>query len=169
MQQGKSLPSRWQRLLAVEMPQYFAGVACVLGLVGLVGCTSGSLSGSTYSRSDARKGYSVETGRILAVREVYIEGEATAAGRASGAAVGYAVGRDASRDSYIPRAAGGIVGGVVGGMAEQAVTGESGLELTVALDNKPGTLVVIQDDDVRFAPGDSVRILRGNGQVRVQR
>jgi outer membrane lipoprotein SlyB len=144
-------------------------VLSILGLAGFIGCTSNSLSGSSYSRSDARKGYAVESGEIVAVKEIYIHGEATSLGRVSGAAVGYAIGRDVGSGSYVPRAVGGVVGGVAGGAVEETVTGEHGLELTVALDNGRGTILVVQDDDVHFTPGDRVRILRGNGQVRVQR
>jgi outer membrane lipoprotein SlyB len=139
----------------------------VLGLLTLIACTSTSLSGSSYSRSDARKGYQVESGEVVSVRPVYIHGEATALGRAGGAAVGYAVGRDLIPKYYTPRAVGGVVGGVVGGEAEKAVTGETGVELTMALENG-GTIVIVQDDDVDFVPGDRVRVLHGNGQTRAQ-
>ena len=45
---------------------------------------------------------------------------------------------------------------------EKAVTAENGLEITVDMD-RGGTLLIVQSADVRFVPGERVRVLRGRG------
>ncbi|MGB5249846.1 MAG: hypothetical protein WBO47_09485, partial [Gammaproteobacteria bacterium] len=51
---------------------------------------------------------------------------------------------------------------VAGRGVEKAATAENGLEISVEMDNG-GVLLIVQSDDVSFAPGERVRVLRGRG------
>lgn len=140
------------------------GVAVTLAaLLCAAGCAD-SLSGRTYSRSDARQAYSVSYGEIVAVDAVRIEGEASILGTGGGAAIGYRLGRlvGSGDSSRLAGAVAGTAGAVAGREVEKAATGEEGLEITVRMD-RGDTLLIVQSADVQFAPGERVRVLRGRG------
>ena len=54
----------------------------------------------------------------------------------------------------------GVAGAVAGAAIERKVTAEEGLEITVRLDGDT-TIAVVQAADVRFVPGERVRVLFG--------
>jgi outer membrane lipoprotein SlyB len=63
--------------------------------------------------------------------------------------------------------AGAIIGGMAGAAAEEGITRQDGLEITVRLDSGR-TIAVVQAADVQFRPGDRVRVLYGrDGTTRV--
>jgi outer membrane lipoprotein SlyB len=104
------------------------------------------------------------------VRFVVIEGTKTAVGPAAGAAVGGIAGRSvgdgAVRD--IATVAGGVAGGIAGAATEEAVTRRQGVEVTVRLDN--GKIIAVVQEvaaNVRFSPGDRVRVLTLGNTTRV--
>ena len=136
-----------------------------IALALLAGC-AGGLGGGDYSRSDARRAWRVQYAEVLRVEPVRIEGEHSALGTAGGAAVGYSLGRvvgDGS-GSRVAGAAGAVAGAVAGREAEEALTAEDGLEITLRLE-RGGMLVVVQSADVAFSPGERVRVLRGRGDA----
>ena len=122
-----------------------ATVAMVVaaGLV-LSGCPA-SMSGSAYSRDQARQAQEVQLGRVQSVRQVMIEGTKSGVGAVSGAALG----------------------GLAGSAIEEGVTRQPGLEITVRLDNGR-TLAVTQAADEPFYVGDRVQVLTSyDGTARV--
>lgn len=138
--------------------------ACVAVLGG---CAS-SMSGSAYSRDQARQAQEVEMGVVESVRQVQIEGTKTPIGAAAGAAVGGIAGSNVGGGKG--QAVGAILGAVGGGLAgaaiEEGVTRKPGLEITVRLDS--GRLIAVtQEADENFAPGERVRVLTGGGVTRV--
>jgi outer membrane lipoprotein SlyB len=137
-----------------------AAVACGLAVVG---CARG-LGGDEYSRRDARQGYQVEYGEVTRVEPVTIEGEYTSLGTTGGGLVGYSLGRIVGdgNTSRVAGAVGSVAGAVVGREVEKAATTVGGLAITVDLD-RGSSLLIVQSDDVAFAPGERVRVIRGRG------
>ncbi len=130
----------------------------------IMAACAGGLGGRDYDRDDVRRAYRAEWGRVASVVPVDIEGQYTELGTVGGAAVGYSLGRiigDGS-GSRVAGAVGGVAGAVAGREIEKAVTGESGLEITVDMD-RGDTLVIVQSDEVGFRPGERIRVLFGRG------
>lgn len=140
----------------------------VLGL--FQGCAS-NLSGSSYSRDEARKIQTVEYATVEGVRPVIIEGTKTQIGTASGAIIGGVAGSTVGEGagSDIMTAVGGVVGGLAGAAAEEGLTRRQGIEITLRKEKDGQIISVVQQADPKetFQLGDRVRILRVGGQVRV--
>jgi outer membrane lipoprotein SlyB len=139
-------------------------------VAALSGCAS-SRSGEVYSRDQARRVQTVQLGTVESVKPVKIEGTksglGTVGGGVAGGVAGSTIGSGAG--STLAALGGAIVGAVAGTAGEEAVTRKNGLEITVKLDSGP-TLVVVQEADVAYAPGDRVRVLTGSdGVTRVAR
>lgn len=133
----------------------------------LAGCPAG-LGGKDYSRSQARSAQEVRMGVVASVREVSIEGTKTPIGAGAGAVVGGVAGSTvgSGRGSAVGTTVGAVLGGLGGAAAEEAVTRQKGLEITVKLDS--GRLLAItQAADEEFRIGDRVRVLTGGGVTRV--
>ncbi len=133
----------------------------------LAGCPAG-LGGSDYSRSQARSVQEVQMGVVESVREVTIEGTKTPIGAGAGAVVGGVAGSTVGggRGSVVGAAVGAVLGGVGGAAAEEAVTRQKGVEITVKLDS--GRMIAVtQAADQEFRAGDRVRVLTGGGVTRV--
>ena len=133
----------------------------------LAGCPAG-LGGKDYSRSQARTVQEVQMGIVESVREVSIEGTKTPIGAGAGAVVGGVAGSTVGggRGSVVGTAVGAVLGGLGGAAAEEAVTRQKGLEITIKLDS--GRLLAItQAADEQFRVGDRVRVLTGGGVTRV--
>jgi len=147
-----------------------AKIGLLLILIGLiaVGCAP-SMSGSAYSRDQARKVQTVHEGEVIMVREVLIEGTKSGLGGLAGGVMGFALGSTVGGGSGkgVARAAGTIAGAAAGGAIEEGATRQTGLEITVKLDN--GQVVsIVQAADERFDEGDLVRVLRRpDGTARV--
>jgi outer membrane lipoprotein SlyB len=142
-------------------------VVAAVAAVTLAGCAS-SKSGSVYSREDARQEQTVRMGVVESVRSVTIEGTKTPIGAIAGGAIG-GIGGSAigsGRGSAVAAVAGAVAGGLLGAAAEEGLTRQEGVEITVRLDN--GELrAIVQTADEPFKPGERVRLLSVNGQTRV--
>ncbi|MHB1084789.1 MAG: outer membrane lipoprotein [Thiobacillus sp.] len=139
----------------------------VAATVTLVGCASGT-GGKDYSREQARTVQEVQMGRVESVREVNIEGTKTPIGAGAGAVVGGVAGSTVGggKGSVVGAAVGAVLGGLGGAAAEEAVTRNKGVEITVKLDS--GRMIAItQTADEEFRVGDRVRVLSGGGTTRV--
>lgn len=135
--------------------------------IALTGCAS-SLSGSAYSRDQARGEMSVRLGVVESVRQVTIEGTKSPVGSLAGGVVGGVAGSNigGGRGSTIGAVIGAVAGGVAGSAIEENVTRQPGLEITVRLEN--GQLIAItQAAHEEFRPGERVRVLSGRGATRV--
>ncbi len=134
---------------------------CVVFSFFLIGCAS-SMSGSAYSRDQARQLQTVREGTVVAVRPVRIEGTksglGTIAGGVLGGALGSAVGEGSGK--VIGIAAGGVGGAIAGSAVEEGVTRQNGLEITVRLDSGE-TVAIVQAADEQFAPGERVKVVSG--------
>lgn len=138
-------------------------------LLGLSACAS-NLSGSTYSRDQARGEMTVRMGVVESVRQVQIEGTKSPVGSIAGGVIGGVAGRNigGGSGSIVGSVVGAVAGGVAGSAIEEGVTRQTGLEITVKLDN--GQLIAVtQAADEEFRPGERVRILSGRGTTRVTR
>jgi outer membrane lipoprotein SlyB len=142
-------------------------VVAAVAAVTLAGCAT-SKSGSVYSREDARQEQTVRMGVVESVRSVSIEGTHSGVGAVAGGVAGGIGGSmiGSGRASAVAAVAGAVAGGLLGAAAEQGLTREEGVEITVRLDN--GELrAIVQTADEAFKPGERVRLLSVNGQTRV--
>lgn len=147
--------------------QTLVPVLLVLPFLALGGCASG-VGGKDYSRDQARVVQQVQMGVVESVREVNIEGTKTPIGAGAGAVVGGVAGSTVGggRGSIVGATVGAVLGGVGGAAAEEAVTRQKGVEITVKLDS--GRLIAVtQAADEAFRVGDRVRVLSGGGVTRV--
>ncbi|MEW6764379.1 MAG: glycine zipper 2TM domain-containing protein [Pseudomonadota bacterium] len=151
------------------MKRTLSSLVLIVALAALSGCAS-SLSGAAYSRDQARVAQEVEYGRVEAVRVVAIEGTKSNIGTGAGAIAGGVAGANIGSGSTtrtVGALAGAIVGGMAGAAAEEGLTRQDGLEITVRLDSGR-VIAVVQAADVVFRPGDRVRVLHGHdGTTRV--
>ena len=142
----------------------------LIGLLVLVtGCQS-TLTGESYSRSEARKAQQVQYGMVEYLRPVAIEGTKTPIGAGAGAAVGGIAGSSvgSGKGAAVASVVGAVAGGVAGAAAEEQVTKRQGVEITVRLDNNQ-IIAVVQEvaPGVSFQVGDRVRVLTINGTTRI--
>jgi outer membrane lipoprotein SlyB len=131
------------------------------------GC-AGGLGGKDYSRDQARTVQTVQMGIVESVRDVNIEGTKTPVGAGAGAVVGGVAGSTVAggRGSVVGATVGAVLGGLGGAAAEEAVTRQKGVEITVKLDS--GRMIAVtQAADEAFRVGDRVRVLTGGGTTRV--
>jgi outer membrane lipoprotein SlyB len=136
-------------------------------VIALAGCASGT-GGKDYSREQTRTAQEVQMGIVESVREVNIEGTKTPIGAGAGAVVGGVAGSTVGggKGSVVGAAVGAVLGGLGGAAAEEAVTRQKGVEITVKLDS--GRLIAItQAADEEFRVGDRVRVLSSGGTTRV--
>jgi outer membrane lipoprotein SlyB len=142
----------------------------IIGL--LASCAQDSLSGDVYSRSEARSGQSVNSGRVTAIRYVKIEGGnqgGAILGGLAGGALGSTIG--SGRASNTAGAiGGGLLGSAVGSHAQQSMGSRQGVEITVRLDSG-GSVAVVQEVSQKnpnyFKVGDRVRVLNSGSSMRV--
>lgn len=132
-----------------------------------VGC-AGGLGSKDYSRDQARVAQDVQMGVVESVRAVNIEGTKTPVGAGAGAVVGGVAGSTVGggRGSIVGATVGAVLGGLGGAAAEEAVTRQGGVEITVKLDSGQ-LLAITQAADEEFRIGDRVRVLSGGGTTRV--
>jgi len=143
-------------------------ILVALGLLLVGGCAS-SKSGNVYTRDQARSVQTVELGEVVSVREVLIEGTKSPAGVLAGGALGGVLGSmlGGGKGQVLGTVAGAIGGAAGGAAAEEGITRQKGLEITVKLD-RGETLSIVQAADEAFSAGERVRVLRGSdGTARV--
>ncbi len=149
------------------MKKTFAVAFIAASTLLLAGCPAG-LGGKDYSRSQARSVQEVQMGVVESVREVNLEGTKTPIGAGAGAVVGGVAGSTVGggRGSVVGATVGAVLGGLGGAAAEEAVTRQKGVEITVKLDSGR-LLAVTQAADEAFRVGDRVRVVSGGGATRV--
>lgn len=144
------------------------GLLLLAGLPFIAACASSS-SGKVFTRDEARTARSVVEGRVADVRPVQIEGNRSVLGTAGGGYVGYELGRTigSGRGRDLAGAVGAVAGAAAGQAVEERATRQDALQITIDLD-RGETIAVVQADDVEFAPGERVKVLRrGDGAARV--
>jgi outer membrane lipoprotein SlyB len=140
---------------------------CLMVVLAVSGCAS-SLSGSAYSRDQARQVQTVREGAVVDVRPVNIEGTKSGVGAISGGVLGGAVGQTIGGGTgrILATGVGAVGGAIAGSVAEEGVTRQEGLEITVKLDSGE-TLAIVQASDEYFGIGDRVKVLQGHDGARV--
>lgn len=156
------------RLMTKEVltVRYIVLVPIIVAL--LVSACVSSLSGSAYPRHQGRTVQRVELGVVEHVRVVMIEGTKSGVGAAVGSVVGGVAGSEIGKGKAkdIATVLGATGGGMAGAAAEEAITRQKGLEITVHLDS--GRLIAVtQAADEIFKVGERVRVLSGQGVTRV--
>ncbi|MCP3939974.1 MAG: glycine zipper 2TM domain-containing protein [Desulfobacteraceae bacterium] len=144
----------------------FTLMAVVAFLVA--GCAS-SRSGEVYSRDQARRAQTLMTGTVESVKNITIEGTKTPVGTAVGGVAGGVLGSTVGGGAgeTIATVVGALAGAALGTVAEEGLTRKAGLEIVVKKDNGT-TIVVVQEADVMFAPGDRVNIISAaDGTTRI--
>ncbi|HQR60420.1 MAG TPA: hypothetical protein PLH03_03535 [Methylophilaceae bacterium] len=139
-----------------------------LGLCSLLAACASQKAGDVYTRDQAQQAQTVKMGVVESVRNVKIEGTKTPVGAGAGAAIGGVAGSTVGHGagSTVAAIAGAVAGGLAGAAAEEGLTREDGLEITVKLDSG-AMIAVVQEANDPFKPGDRVRILEGGGVTRV--
>ncbi|KDE39009.1 MAG: glycine zipper 2TM domain-containing protein [Nitrincola lacisaponensis] len=148
-------------------------IALTLLLSGavLTGCAQSTLTGTSYSRGEARQAQSVQMGRVESLVPVVIEGRTDGiVGAGTGAVIGGVAGHQVGGGTgrQLATVLGAVAGGVAGQRVEEMTSRRQGVEITVRLDN--GSLVsVVQEVDQNqvFSPGDRVRVLGQGSTMRV--
>ncbi len=132
-------------------------------------CAQQSLTGDTYSRTEAGTPQSVNWGRITSIRNVAIEG-GTLGGTVLGGVAGGLLGNQIGGGSGNTAATvgGAALGGVAGSHVGKNIQTKQGLEMTVKLDTGK-SISVVQEVNPResFEIGDRVRVLDSGARARV--
>ena len=150
-------------------------ILILLSILALGGCATGGFSPDVVSRDAAAKSQYVQSGVVVSVRNVTIEGDRDG-GNLFGSILGAIVGSNiGGEDDETTREVGAVVGTAVGSVVGQNV-GESlsrkaGVEIIIKLDTNEREISVVQEmpEDVgySFRAGDKVRIVRSGGKARV--
>lgn len=144
--------------------------AAALTAVSLVtGCAS-SLSGESYSRSDARQVQTIRMGTIESLRPVQIEGTKTPIGAGAGTVIGGIAGSGigGGRGSVVAAVIGAVAGGLAGAAIEEGMTRAQAVEITVREDDGIMRAYVQEvNPNQIFRVGERVRITTVNGTSRV--
>ena len=143
------------------------------------GCATGGFQGDVVSRDAAGKQQFVQTGVVVSLQNVTIEGDREV-GATSGTVLGAIVGgsaaeRAADGDGDTSEAVGGIIGAligsVVGSEVGEAISRKAGLEIIIRLDSNDREISVVQEvsenSEQQFRVGDKVRVVRSSGRSRV--
>ncbi len=148
----------------------------VIIVLALGGCASQTMTGGSYTASQARQAQIVKKGVVVSVKAIRISGGASGVGALGGASLGGIAGsnngRSGSNKQAATMVAGAILGGIAGQMADSAANTVDGQEITIQLPN--GTeIAVAQEIDTNEGPfkvGEQVRILSSpTGITRVSR
>ena len=150
-------------------------ILILLSTLALGGCATGGFSPDVVSRDAAAKSQYVQSGVVVSVRNVTIEGDRDS-GNLFGSILGAIVGSNiGGEDDETTREVGAVVGTAVGSVVGQNV-GESlsrkaGVEIIIKLDTNEREISIVQempeDVDYSFRAGDKVRIVRSGGKARV--
>lgn len=142
-----------------------------IGLLSLGGCSSLGVGGSDYTASQVRGEQSVRLGVVESIRKVRIQSDqpgilGALGGGVAGAALGSTIG--GGNGNAAATLLGALAAGAAGDAAQNALSSQDGVELTIRQDNGL-VIAVTQGADEVFQIGERVQILGGGGAVRVTR
>ena len=150
-------------------------ILILLSILALGGCATGGFSPDVVSRDAAAKSQYVQSGVVVSVRNVTIEGDRDS-GNLFGSILGAIVGSNiGGEDDETTREVGAVVGTAVGSVVGQNV-GESlsrkdRVEIIIKLITNEREISIVQempeDVDYSFRAGDKGRIVRSGGKARV--
>ena len=147
----------------------------LLSILALGGCATGGFSPDVVSRDAAAKSQYVQSGVVVSVRNVTIEGDRAGGnlfGSVLGAIVGSNIGgEDDETTQQVGAVVGTAVGSVVGQNVGESLSRKAGVEIIIKLDTNEREISIVQempeDVDYSFRAGDKVRIVRSGGKARV--
>ena len=147
----------------------------LLSLLALGGCATGGFSPDVISRDAAAKSQYVQTGVVVSIRNVTIEGDRDSGnvfGSVIGAIVGSNIGGDDDETTQqVGAVVGTAVGSVVGQNVSENLSRKPGVEIIIKLDSNEREVSIVQempeDVDYSFRAGDKIRIVRSGGKARV--
>ena len=150
-------------------------ILILLSILALGGCATGGFSPDVVSRDAAAKSQYVQSGVVVSVRNVTIEGDRDSGnlfGSILGAIVGSNIGGDDDETTQeVGAVVGTAVGSVVGQNVGESLSRKAGVEIIIKLDTNEREISVVQempeDVDYSFRAGDKVRIVRSGGKARV--
>tara|TARA_B100001989_G_scaffold77750_1_gene53514 strand:- start:158 stop:640 length:483 start_codon:yes stop_codon:yes gene_type:complete len=147
----------------------------LISILALGGCATGGFSPDVVSRDAAGKSQYVQSGTIVSIKKVTIEGDRDSGnifGSILGAIIGSNIGGDDDQTTQeIGAVVGTAVGSTVGQEVSEKITRREGLEIIVKLASNEREISVVQevseDPDYAFRVGDEVRVVRSSGKSRV--
>ncbi len=147
-------------------------ILAAIAVATLSGCANNNtLSGDTFSSSQAGQTQSVTHGTLVSVRPVTIQGGDgnNVAGAVGGAVVGGFLGNTIGGGTgrRLGTAAGVVAGGVVGQQVQSLMNRSSGVELEVRRDDGSTFLVVQAQGVTQFHPGQRVTIATSGSTVTI--
>ena len=150
-------------------------ILILLSILALGGCATGGFSPDVVSRDAAAKSQYVQSGVVVSVRNVTIEGDRDSGnlfGSILGAIVGSNIGgEDDETTGEVGAVVGTAVGSVVGQNVGESLSRKAGVEIIIKLDTNEREISIVQempeDVDYSFREGDKVRIVRSGGKARV--
>jgi len=150
-------------------------ILILLSILALGGCATGGFSPDVVSRDAAAKSQYVQSGVVVSVRNVTIEGDRARGnlfGSVLGAIVGSNIGgEDDETTQQVGAVVGTAVGSVVGQNVGESLSRKAGVEIIIKLDTNEREISIVQEmpEDVNysFRAGDKVRIVRSGGKARV--
>jgi len=155
--------------LAAKTALHFLFFTFLLAVLLAQGCAS-SLKGDVYSRDEAQKTMNFRWGTIESTRPVVIEGDQSGKGAVAGAVIGGIAGSGVtgSRTQGLITAVGAVAGAIAGTAAEKKMSQAQGLEITLKIDDGSNVIIVQEVEKVdEFIAGDRVKVISGNGKLRV--
>ncbi|BDM64051.1 membrane protein [Shewanella sp. NFH-SH190041] len=146
------------------------GALVLTALFGLGGCATNPY-GDAYTVADAQQIQTVQTGTILKLNAVKLQGQnGNALGTLAGGAIGALLGSDigGGTGAEIAAIGGGVLGAAAGSQAGQAIDTRQGVNMIIRLDNGE-TIAIVQQVDPKmiFRVGERVNIFSLNGSARV--
>jgi outer membrane lipoprotein SlyB len=150
-------------------------ILILISILALGGCATGGFSPDVVSRDAAAKSQYVQSGVVVSVRNVTIEGDRDS-GNLFGSILGAIVGSNiGGEDDDTTRQVGAVVGtaagSVVGQNVGESLSRKAGVEIIIKLDTNEREISIVQEmpEDVNysFRAGDKVRIVRSGGKARV--
>ena len=152
------------RLAAPTALRALVAVAALGG--GLAACAPPTNTNTTFNAAAIGRTASVSRGTILSMREVQIDGGASApgvgalTGAAAGGVAGSFIGGDTTANIL-----GALGGALIGGFAGNAIQNQVGRGTAtefILQEDGGGTIAVVQTNEDRFVPGERVLIIRGD-------
>lgn len=147
----------------------------LISILTLGGCATGGFSPDVVSRDAAAKSQYVQSGVVVSIRNVTIEGDRTRGnifGSILGAIVGSNIGGEGDETTQeVGAVVGTAVGSAVGQNVSESLSRKPGIEIIIKLDSNNREISIVQempeDVDYSFRAGDQVRIVRSGGKSRV--
>lgn len=145
----------------------FLLITMLVSSVWLSGCSTTRVAET--NRSKAPRIETVQTGRVLSVKNVTMTGERSSTGRQIGSVTGRVAGgaMGSGYGSVAGSIIGSMVGGIIGARSDNTVRTLAGLELAVKLDDGQYITVTQLRAKTTFKVGDKVKLTMNQGKVIV--